>query len=927
MRENYIKSVRKIICTMLVVILTLVNLVPVTASSKDIKEQIEESFTINSIDAGTTTITGQGLAGAKVSAFVGEKQLGDTVTVNGNKDYSIKIKKQKVKTKITVKMEKYNTSVEREATVLSFENPGKLVYSRGEYNVVVPTSNADVIFEPTIKKVMTLANPYLGTGFVAISDKYYKSIDSKGSSFIKGVFENLISDWKDWVFDAIDKKKWYKGFSSITEINSVYMDYSTVKAKLKNDTTDYDLNTILNKSFSYYSDDALTSLAKYNYAKTVVKELKDKGDVWVTKDSLVKFSSKGEKEKQKLRSDLNKIQVASLKERNKNKLLKVDAITKNTTYIKGTAIKDAKVTAYVVGKNNKLNQIGKIVTANSEGKFSIKIPKQKLDTKIKVKAEATKTYNEYTYIKPYTKSKVYEYYTKSKDEVVYNGAIKTPTIDKVYNTTKYLKGKTTGGVTVKAYVNDKQIGKTTTSKKNGDYTIEINKQSIGTKIQVKATKSKYKAGVVNTIALGKIGEVTLDNIYDTSTYISGNAPNGVTVTVYDYLNNEIGSSVKVDSSKKYRVEISKLQLGQRIKVKFSKKNYESKYLEKSVSKKPESNVRLPFIHNNKVGYMDETGKVMIKPKYNYYYNEMYDEVEAGEFKESIAKVYTSSGKVRYINSTGEYINKYTYDFGYDFSEGLALAKRSGKYVYIDKNGKEVFSKKYSKCYPFSDGLALFESNYKWGYIDKKGKVVIKAQFPEAQAFTNGYAIVALNGYDTAIIDKKGNNKTKGIDLNTNLINYDFMQPVVGEGLFGRYDPIGGYVFADINNPSKIKVHRGKYNLPGYGTYYDGYKDISIFSEGLAAVKLNNYKWGFVDKTSKLVIPAVYDMVSNFSDGYATAYKNNDVFVIDKSGKIIATFPDESIYTTRYIRGKIMCTVDSHGYRYYNFKGKEIKPQI
>ena len=154
-----------------------------------------------------------------------------------------------------------------------------------------------------------------------------------------------------------------------------------------------------------------------------------------------------------------------------------------------------------------------------------------------------------------------------------------------------------------------------------------------------------------------------------------------------------------------------------------------------------------------------------------------------------------------------------------------------------------------------------------------------------------------------------------------------MQPVVGEGLFGRYDPIGGYVFADINNPSKIKVHRGKYNLPGYGTYYDGYKDISIFSEGLAAVKLNNYKWGFVDKTSKLVIPAVYDMVSNFSDGYATAYKNNDVFVIDKSGKIIATFPDESIYTTRYIRGKIMCTVDSHGYRYYNFKGKEIKPQI
>ena len=76
------------------------------------------TFTVNTIKTSTTTIKGTGLKGATVKAYIGNKQLGETATVDNNGNYKIKISKQKAGTKIKVKINKkdYET-LSKEVTV------------------------------------------------------------------------------------------------------------------------------------------------------------------------------------------------------------------------------------------------------------------------------------------------------------------------------------------------------------------------------------------------------------------------------------------------------------------------------------------------------------------------------------------------------------------------------------------------------------------------------------------------------------------------------------------------------------------------------------------------------------------------------------------------------------------------------------------
>ncbi len=61
-----------------------------------------------------------------------------------------------------------------------------------------------------------------------------------------------------------------------------------------------------------------------------------------------------------------------------------------------------------------------------------------------------------------------------------------------------------------------------------------------------------------------------------------------------------------------------------------------------------------------------------------------------------------------------------------------------------------------------------------------------------------------------------------------------------------------------------------------------------FSEGLAVVNKGdfmNVKYGFIDKTEKVVIPLIYDaiFVGGFLEGLAMVKKDEKVFYIDKQG--------------------------------------------
>jgi hypothetical protein len=153
--------------------------------------------------------------------------------------------------------------------------------------------------------------------------------------------------------------------------------------------------------------------------------------------------------------------------------------------------------------------------------------------------------------------------------------------------------------------------------------------------------------------------------------------------------------------------------------------------------------------NGKLGFKNESNKVVISPK--------YDNSNDG-FNEGLSCV-ELDGKFGFIDTVGQTIIPLKYDYCRKFSDGLALVKLGEKYGFIDKSGQVAIPIIYNYAYTFFEGLADARMNKKLGYINKDGRIVIPFVYDEtgcfgASAFGSGYAKVKLNN-KWGIIDKTG----------------------------------------------------------------------------------------------------------------------------------------------------------------------------
>lgn len=197
-------------------------------------------------------------------------------------------------------------------------------------------------------------------------------------------------------------------------------------------------------------------------------------------------------------------------------------------------------------------------------------------------------------------------------------------------------------------------------------------------------------------------------------------------------------------------------------------------------------------------------------------------------------------KYGFINEQMELVVPCEYDFCGHFIDGLAFTYDKKAAFQIDQAGNihELPSYNYYEVSNFSDGLALVrkdkEGNY--AYINKEGKEIINVFYPKGCcSFREGLATVVNADCKIGFIDKTG-----------------------------------------------IEVIPCQFDT------------ITIFSEGLASVKIND-KYGFIDKTGKMVIPCKYDITSDFSEGLAKVTINNKYGgFIDKTGEIVISYSSSLI---------------------------------
>ena len=92
----------------------------------------------------------------------------------------------------------------------------------------------------------------------------------------------------------------------------------------------------------------------------------------------------------------------------------------------------------------------------------------------------------------------------------------------------------------------------------------------------------------------------------------------------------------------------------------------------------------PFVRDGKTGFIDESGKIIIEPKFDY----------AHEFRNGLVEIHVSDGV--YANVRGEIVIPHNFYRGWDFSDGLAAAmpKEKGLWGYINPRGEFTISPRF-----------------------------------------------------------------------------------------------------------------------------------------------------------------------------------------------------------------------------------------
>lgn len=317
---------------------------------------------------------------------------------------------------------------------------------------------------------------------------------------------------------------------------------------------------------------------------------------------------------------------------------------------------------------------------------------------------------------------------------------------------------------------------------------------------------------------------------------------------------------------------------------------------------------LSYVGDRKWGYIDETGKFVINPRFS----------SADRFQSNGLAIAGQQGKFGIINRNGTFIVEPKYEYMEEFAEGLAVAQKGSVYTVLNEKGQIVYD---SPDYigTFSDGRAVIEKRVSsekllYGYIDTSGNMVIIPRYKYATPFENGRAVVKLDTGECAIIDRNGAAlKTFDYSLMNDLSEglAEFM-PAQGKK-WGYVDENGKVVIS----PKFIDTYPFKGGMavvnaaPDYGINEYGvidrsggyllkpeYNDIMNLGEGmLAAGKAIDpdhpsmgSMYAIASRDGKLLTDFMYYDIGQFDNGVTYADNGKSTFFINKTGKRDSSLP-------------------------------------
>lgn len=329
---------------------------------------------------------------------------------------------------------------------------------------------------------------------------------------------------------------------------------------------------------------------------------------------------------------------------------------------------------------------------------------------------------------------------------------------------------------------------------------------------------------------------------------------------------------------------------------------------KNKADQPENEGLYPIIQNGRYGYINTKGEIVISPQFE----------KAAQFREGLAYA-ESDGKYGFIDPKGKWVIPAMYDvnpnaprffaltiFGTSFfNEGMALVKKDGQLRFINTKGKETIAlENYTQISGFSCGLAVVREGSLFYYIDKKGKKQFGRGFDWAMDFYDSLALVQIDG-------KTGYINTSG-------------KLVIPNKLYTGGPFVNGYAVVKDNIKSnywQLIDKKGKVILE---------KEVDRMTicgdKMLSFAKDRNE--GVMDFKGNLLIPAKFDLLFGFVNGFAIAKEqvegDNKFGIINKKGEWVV----QPIYDGLYPAGPGMITVFNKSWEtgelgYMDYSGKMI----
>lgn len=248
------------------------------------------------------------------------------------------------------------------------------------------------------------------------------------------------------------------------------------------------------------------------------------------------------------------------------------------------------------------------------------------------------------------------------------------------------------------------------------------------------------------------------------------------------------------------------------------------------------------------------------------------------------------------------------------------AKKNGKMGLYDRSGREIFPAQYDlftlnidesfsssgrKNDPLCNGLAQMEKNDLKGLFDEQMRIVIPPEFTKIEYFRSGLFLVyrgeacGVYRYDgRIIIPVKEKRKIENLDAGRLLACDDYSANSI-------FDMDGNLIYSDAKLPEGERLIPGSFysglsklgderegcafvDVNGKTIRFDKYSFVSQFKDGSAVAETSGGKYGLIDATGKVLLPAEYTDIDGPRDsGYVFIEKDEKIGCAERAtGKVI-----------------------------------------